>query len=367
VTYSVAIFQAYVPEYREPFFNGLIHSLAEQGISCEVYAGLPEGDQARRGDAVQMPWMRVHQPRYIPTGIKRVPYYGALRAAKGYNAVVLGLEGTSPDVYEILLRHRTPRLGLWGHVGSYVKSPNTLDRSLEAWAMRRADHVFAYTPGGATCAINAGVPPSRVTTVMNTVDTQALQIALAELTQKDRVSFAQTHDLTSRKTLAFVGGLDASKRVSFLAKALDLLWRADPEVRLLLGGDGVDAHLLDRAITRRQVVRLGYCGPFEKALMAATASLIVMPGRIGLVAVDALAMGLPVVTTTWPFHGPEMEYLSEGITRFTVADDPSSFADEVLTLLEPTSRPEQRENDFRYPQMTDMVDNFVAGVERMLA
>ena len=45
-------------------------------------------------------------------------------------------------------------------------------------------------------------------------------------------------------------------------------------------------------------------------MLGRVASYMVIPGRVGLVAVDALALGLPVVTTDFPHHAPEVEYLT---------------------------------------------------------
>jgi glycosyltransferase involved in cell wall biosynthesis len=92
------------------------------------------------------------------------------------------------------------------------------------------------------------------------------------------------------------------------------MWTIDPLARLVVGGRGSDESLLHAAAQRGQVTMLGYAGPAEKALIASVASALVMSGRIGLVAVEALAMRLPFVTTTWRYHAPEVEYLTEGIT-----------------------------------------------------
>ena len=57
-----------------------------------------------------------------------------------------------------------------------------------------------------------------------------------------------------------------------------------------------------------------------------------IPGRVGLVAVDALAMGLPVHTTRYPYHAPEIEFLAENEVAF-LGPDPVRFARESLTLI----------------------------------
>ena len=54
---------------------------------------------------------------------------------------------------------------------------------------------------------------------------------------------------------------------------------------------------------------VGRAGDGEKRLLGATASLLMNPGRVGLVAVDSFALGLPIATTEWQLHAPEFDYL----------------------------------------------------------
>ena len=46
--------------------------------------------------------------------------------------------------------------------------------------------------------------------------------------------------------------------------------------------------------------------------------LFLMPGLLGLAVLDAEVMGLPVVTTRYPWHSPEIAYLRDGETGVIV-------------------------------------------------
>jgi hypothetical protein len=59
---------------------------------------------------------------------------------------------------------------------------------------------------------------------------------------------------------------------------------------------------------------------------------MLMPGRVGLVAVDCLALGLPMITTTFDRHAPEAEYLN-GDVRVATEQLPGPFARAVVDLL----------------------------------
>ncbi|WP_169799922.1 glycosyltransferase [Herbiconiux solani] len=289
---------------------------------------------------------------------------GSQDAWREADGVIVPPQGTSIDTFRALRARRRGQLkvGLWGHVRDYVSKGNAVDQALERFQLRRADQVFAYTPGGTKYAVSVGIPAERVTTVMNSVDTDALEGAVASLSDESVIDFVGTNGLIPGHVVAFVGGLDESKRIDFLAEALDFLYRIDPTVKLLLGGQGSSRSLLSVAVARGQVLELGHVGPDRMALIGRVAAALLMPGRIGLVAVDAMALGLPIITTDWPYHAPEAEYLTPGRNRFDAPDDPEQFALFVAKFLAERRSPTA---NVSYPTLNQMVSNFSAGVVRM--
>jgi glycosyltransferase involved in cell wall biosynthesis len=198
---------------------------------------------------------------------------------------------------------------------------------------------------------------------MNTIDTGSLESALAATTDAAARDFAVQHSFNPNKSFCFVGGLDSSKRIDFLASALDRLWELDREVRVLIAGKGADESLLASAVGRGQVVLLGYADERLKALLAKTTRGILMPGRVGLIAVDALVMGLPVLTTDWPFHAPEAEYLQPGESMLQSHDSPDAFAD---LMWNESKRPNPRTIKTEYPRLEDMISNYSTGILNLL-
>ncbi len=280
---KVIIVQPYVPSYRVPFFSKLVSKLADSGISCEIHAQHPSGSQALRGDAALLNEWQVEKPtRSISIGGISVQKSLTWRDIKSSDAVVVGLLGSSPDTYFSLASRlvHNHKVGLWGHIDSYVAPFNRFDQLLERWQIKAGDHVFAYTSGGRRYALSAGVPESRITTVMNTVDTSSLMSELRTLSEGEIMNFQSRHGLIKEKTFCFIGGLDQSKRIEFLQRALDRLWIMDPEIKLIVGGTGDQEHLLQPSITRGQTISLGIVKSREKALMGSSSRAVVMPGRI---------------------------------------------------------------------------------------
>lgn len=364
---KLVIVQPYVPTYRKSFFDGLIATLAEDGIECMIAAGVPTGGQAARGDAVSAPWILRTTPRELHVLGKTVGLGGSRKFWHQADGVVVGHLGSSLDTYNAIVSGLlgSIRVGLWGHIRNYVSKPHPLDAALERWQLRRADHVFAYTNGGREYAIAAGVLPENVTSVMNTIDTSSLAEALESLRAGEIADFISNYRIDPSRTFTFIGGLDESKRIPFIAEVLDILWERDPSVRLLVAGNGSQKHLLNPAVVRGQVHLVGYADDRRKALLSRVSVGVLMPGRVGLVAVDALTLHTPIITTAWPFHAPEADYLVEGSSKHTLSGSPELFANELLSWIDHHGSPGALA--WPRPKISDMVNNFAAGVRRMLA
>lgn len=361
---SLVIVQPYLPAYRVEFFSRLIAVLDTDGIDCVVAASMPSGSQANRGDDADAAWVVRVKVRAVVIAGRRLSLGGSRVVWAKADGVIIGLLGSSLDTYiavfDSIMKKR--RVGLWGHVKTYVSELNALDAALEAWQMRHVDQVFAYTEGGTRYALDRGIPASRVTTVMNAVDTESLAQAVGRVGVDEREVFGKRFKLEEGKVLAFIGGFDTSKRIDFLAAALDELWLLRPDVRVLVAGNGMQRDLFLVSEQRGQVVLLGYVNDAEKALIGTWASALLMPGRIGLVAVDALILGMPIVTTDWKFHAPEAEYLVQGISRFDAPDSPGPFAHFVVEFL---MRPKKHVQSVIYPTLDEMVENYRQGVLRL--
>lgn len=366
---KVAIVQEYIPNYRLNFFSSLADRLSKSNIDIVVVAGTPTGAYASRRDvASQAPWLRHAEPSGIKLRPIAAPFYGSARHWRDCEGVIFSLLGNSFDLNAELFRrlYSRRRIATWGHVKAYVKDANAVDMAIERHQMRLSDHLFAYTKSGADYAIKAGVDPDDVTAVMNSTDVSEMltQSELMESTVVD--DFRQRYNLTRGKTFGYIGGVDAVKRIGFLVDALDILWEIDRQVRLVVGGRGDQEHLLTSAVKRGQVVPLGYAGLKEKALINHVSEALLNPGRIGLLAVECMAMGMPILTTNWKYHGPEYEYLTEGEDVFVSLGGPERFADLVLNHTTDSGgscRPQPKP----YPTLDSMADNFANGVLKMMS
>lgn len=359
------IVQPYVPRYRVAFFEQLSHTLGKDNISVHVVAGVPHGAQANRGDAALAEWLTPTSGKVLSFAGRTLTLTSTQRHWRHADAVVVPHMGSSMDAnWALGVPRRRLRVGIWGHIASYVMPEHPIDVVVERWQVRRADHIFAYTPGGARKALEMGAAANRITTVMNSVDTKALESAYRNTEPNDIHDFSKEHGLAEGRTLGYVGGIDASKRIDLLAEALDILWERDRRVKIVVGGRGSCEHLLAPAVERGQAILLGYAGNREMALIGHVASAIAMPGRVGLVAVQALALGIPILTTSYPYHAPEYEYLQPGKSVYVSRESGPAFADLVETALLGSVRADP--GAWSYPTIADMVANYADGIRRLV-
>ncbi len=102
-----------------------------------------------------------------------------------------------------------------------------------------------------------------------------------------------------------LGTVEPRKDLPSLVAAFDALAATDPDLRLIIAGpDGWGAEALtaarDRARHRRRIVRLGWVDDHQRVALLRAATVVAYPSRyegFGLVPLEALAVGTPVVAT----------------------------------------------------------------------
>ncbi|GIG53782.1 glycosyltransferase family 4 protein [Demequina activiva] len=352
---KVVVTQPYVPEYRQPLFARIAELMRTSGHDFTVLAGRPSAEQAARGDGVDAPWLtRVHSTTVAPGGVewtrRALP-----EAARGADVLVTELDVKNALAWTRGI-HGARRVVLWGHGMPYVTRRRAVVESAKRRLIARADHVMTYTDGGRAYLVHdLRCRPDAVTAIGNSTDTAPLVAArdAAAATGRARELIAEhgggPHAL-------YVGGLDSSKGIPFLLDAARALHGAHPNSVLLVCGDGSERRAVEHAQVSSGAVRsLGRVDRARLGELSAASAAIWMPGRVGLVAVDALAVGLPVLTTARHRNAPEAEYLSaEGLRE--LPPRPAAFAEAAFAIM---SDPPARDLLGNAPSLDQVAARFV--------
>lgn len=363
--FRLGIIQDYIPRYRAKFFELLREKLFEKGVDLRLLSYSPAGAQRARRDSVELNFVDDFPQWVTGFGKRSVVFPKSVSKFQNYDALIGSLRGSSFSTHLMVahcLKHKKP-FGLWGHVRNYVNSDNFLDLLIEKKQMILATSIFSYTDSGREFGVRQGIDPEKFFVLNNTFDTSDLEHELGKVAQHDLDEMINRYNLDPTKTVMYIGGLDSSKRIDFLASTLNQIWLINPKIKLLIIGNGKDRYLLDEAVLRGQVHFLDNGNQQSKAAASRVAKLILMPGRVGLVAVDSIALGIPIVTTNFAFHAPEFDYLVEGKSKHTSQyDSPSSYSEllvRLLNLKDPLTFSE------RPPSIEKMLDAFVHGVLKM--
>ncbi|WP_322759310.1 glycosyltransferase [Frankia sp. Cr2] len=338
--------------------------LSTDGGELLVVHGTPKGAQLRRADAATAEWAaqtEVWNRTFRGIELKFRPAVAGL--AKRHDVVVMELEAANLNAWYWYLRNTRCPIVLWGHGKSYTAPERRTGRLLEVFLARQASHVMTYTADGREELISAGLLPTRVTAVGNANDSRKLRrLALQSISRRE--SILHELDLSDRVVALYVGGLDADKRIDYLLAAAEHARVREPRFLLVIGGSG---ELEDdvRAAEKHGAVR--WIPRFDQETLArygAVAEAIWMPGRIGLVAVDSLALGLPVISADYKYHAPEVTYLRPGRELFVFGPTPAEYAESALALMhrrrtDPQTRPRPISD---IPTVESVVDKIVQTV-----
>jgi glycosyltransferase involved in cell wall biosynthesis len=371
----VSIVQPYVSGYRLPFLERLAGELDARGIDLTVAHGRPAPRLEARGDAVELSGARELPQRSLRLCGRTLLWRDLGDLPRQSDVLVVEQALHNLESLPHLLaagRRKGPAVALWGHGATYGTRQGDALRAVKRAVTRRAHWFFAYTEGGAAQVAEAGFPRERITVVRNTIDTESLVAARAAVTEASLARFRREHGLVAGRTALYIGALDASKRVGFLLAAAERIGRALPGFRLLVAGDGEGRAEVERAVRAHAPVAYAgrTTGDAHKALLGAASDLMLLPGLVGLVAVDSLVLRTPALTVGHGLHAPEFAYLRDGHNAVVTADRLEVFADTAVGLLmRPAELARLREAcgaDAGSYTIQGMAERFARGTEEMV-
>ncbi|WP_159405085.1 glycosyltransferase family 4 protein [Gordonia sp. YY1] len=268
--------------------------------------------------------------REIRLGGRRLVMRSTGEVYQNSDLVVVEQARRNIDVYIQLLRSGK-KIAMWGHGRDYVDSPSRVRKELLTRLTNKSAWFFGYTHESVDAVVSSGFDRGRTTNLRNTIDTRTLRRYLEST--DDREVEEIRRQLKATHLAVTIGAVDESKRIPFLLDACALVASRLDGFKLVIAGDGADSSfVVDQSARHEWLIKQPPVRGKDLALLLKAADVLAMPGRVGLVAVDALTARVPTVTTDWPYHAPERAYLDAStsvVSRNTVRD----FANELEMLL----------------------------------
>jgi glycosyltransferase involved in cell wall biosynthesis len=263
-------------------------------------------------------------------------------------------------------RGRT-RVAFWGHGENLKPSASRLGERVKRRVTRMPHWWFAYTEGTRDRVAGLGYPADRITVTQNASATISLRRLLDTLHPEREAEIRRELGLSSGPMGLFLGSLYSDKRLDYLIAAADEIVARRPDFQLVVAGEGPARDLIVAAASSRpHLLWAGRADDERKATLLKNASVMLIPGAVGLAVVDAFNAGLPVATTSVGTHGPEIEYVRDGENGRVVPEGggPVQYAEAVLSIIEDGRR--LREGAARTGgacTTENMVTRFVEGIE----
>jgi len=373
----VAIVVRAVPHYRRRFYNLLRERLNSRKVELVLIYGQVGRVRSSKRDTIDISWGRRIRNRVFTIGGTELYWQPCLRHLQGVDLVIATQEAKLLVNYLLVLQNAlgVRKLALWGHGRSYQPGrANPLGGALKKLTARYVHWWFAYTQDSAMEVEAAGFPAERITVVQNAIDTRQLIASRDAVRPEDLGRLRQELGVSSANVGIFVGGMYAEKRLVFLLEACRRIRQNIPDFEMIFIGAGPEEGIIRRAA--EEATWIHKVDPvFEEAKVPyfMLSKVLLMPGLVGLVVLDALAMEVPLVTTAVPYHSPEIEYARDGENAVIVgqADSVEAYASSVSRLLRDSAALESlREGCRRTRQaytIENMVDRFAEGVIRSLA
>jgi glycosyltransferase involved in cell wall biosynthesis len=331
----VVLVQRSLRNYRAGFFDLLRADLAEDGIELLLLHSTPARDADPRDDALDVPWSTNIGRRVVRVGGRPLVWQPLVPALRNADLVIVEQASQLLLNYRLLLRQTLggPKVAFWGHGRSFAEDPSALGERIKAWVASRPHWWFAHTSLSADVLDGFGVEPSRITVVDNAIDTDRLRRELAAVSPDELERLRAELGLGSGPIGLFLGNLRDDKRIDVLVEAAALLRRAVAGFHLVIVGHG------PAAAVAAGVPGIHVLGPrygAERAAVLRLATVLLVPAAVGLVVLDGLVAGVPLVTSRDGAHGPEIVYVVDGETGVLVdgRPDASRYATAVTGLLE---------------------------------
>ena len=368
----VSILYKHLPHYRVDFFNGLHATLTERHIDLDLLYG--KSPSVPKRDEVDLDWARPVPNRIYGWGgwslcWEQVPddiYQSDLIVLMQENRVV------SNHVLQVRAKARHRKIAFWDHGLNLQAPPLSVGNIIKKMYTGSAFWWFAYTESVKKWLVGTGFPPDHITVVQNAIDTTFLRNQSAQVDDGTLSRLRASLGIGLGPIGLFCGGMYKEKRLPFLLKACEGIRKAVPGFEMIFIGDGTHSHLVAEAA--RDLPWIHYIGPMFGANVVPymkLADVFLMPGLVGLAVLDAFAMEKPFITTDYPYHSPEIEYLVNGENGIMTRNSIKAFVAGVVEVLSSVDLQRRIRQGCQKAAMTytveQMVQNYAAGIEQALA
>jgi L-malate glycosyltransferase len=333
---KVAIVWRSLPDYRVAFYRGLKDYLARRDIELQLIYGSTNGN-GRPGDLeIALPWANCVRHWSISLGELEVCWQPYLSYIRDADLIIVEQANRLVLNYWLIAKRHVSRqkIAFWGHGRDLQTPPGTLRNAWKNLFLKHVDWWFAYSEEVKEAIIKSAFVSDRITNVQNAIDTDALRMVKAATPAQQLDSVRKELKLGNGPVGIYCGRVYKEKRVDFLLEACFGIRKHIQSFEVIIVGSGPDQDKIISAA--REAEWIHYVGPkFGDArvpyFLLSDVSLV--PGAVGLTILDCFALEVPLMTTNFPYHGPEIGYLKNYENGLMTENDLESYVAGVTRTL----------------------------------
>ena len=366
---KVAIVWRYLTDYRVPFYRGLKEYLAQRDVELKLIFGPTNGNGSADNVQNALPWANCVSHWRISVGGLEVCWQPCVSYIRDADLVIVEQANRLLLNYWLIAKRHFSRqkIAFWGHGRDLQTGPGTIRNAWKKLFIKHVDWWFAYSAEVKETIIKSAFVAERITNVQNAIDTDALRSVKAAMSAQQLDSLRKELGLGSGPVGIYCGRVYKEKRIEFLLEACFGIRKHIPSFEVIIVGGGPDQDKIIAAT--REAEWIHYVGPkFGDArvpyFLLSDVSLV--PGAVGLAIIDCFALEVPLMTTKFPYHGPEVGYLKNCENGLMTEDDLESYVTDVSGMLVDREGLERLKSGCRAAAsiytMQAMIENFGRGV-----
>ena len=333
---KIVILSKFLIQYRNEFFNLLNIELAKHGIELELIYGKSTNTDAKKKDEVDIDWAKFIPNRILKIGKTELLWQPCLKYLKDKDLVIVeGANKLVINYYLMIARHFSKyKLAFWGHGRNLQENIGSFRNRFKYLFLNQCDWWFGYTKGTKSFLMANNYPECKITVVQNTIDTLSLRKFYSDIKECETNELKDQLGIKGSNTGIFCGGMYHEKRLDFILEICQRVKNEIPEFNMIFIGSGTESGKVLEASNKNNWIH--YVGPKfgkDRVKYFKISSIQIMPGLIGLGILDSFALETPIITTEYPFHSPEIEYLENGINGFITKDNIYDYSQTVINTL----------------------------------
>lgn len=370
---EVVFIYKYLPQYRIDFFQKLKDELLNYGVNLRLVYGKSKGEGSLRGDEVDLDWAIFVPNKVYKIGKIELVWQPVMKHVRSADLVIIQPEMKLLLNYFLMFQRKFQKykLGFWGHGRNMQGKPDSSRNKFNNLFLNKCDWWFAYTQSVGRYLVDHHFPKDKITVVQNAIDIASLKKYYNQISDDEVFRTKQILKIKGTNTGIFCGGMYPEKRLDFLISTARKIKEEVPDFNLILLGAGVDSVKAKEASEKFEWIHyLGAKFGEERILYFKLACIQLMPGLVGLGILDSFAFETPIVTTDYPFHSPEIDYLKNWENGVMTENNLESYANTVIKILKEKSYFNLIEGCKKSSEIftiQNMVDNFKEGILSCIA